>query len=84
MRPEHIMHFSLQLAMQFTELTDTWLNAPQALPEPWGLPLHFWLQDDTSVRTPLKLQEEQSLAQLTQFCRLALGPNPEWLGLLPK
>lgn len=41
MRPKHIMHFSLQLGVQFTELTDTWLNAPQALPELWVSPLYF-------------------------------------------
>lgn len=48
MRPEHIVHFSLQSGMQPTELTDTWLNAHQALPQLW-VPLHSELQGGTSL-----------------------------------
>lgn len=41
MRPEHTMYFSLQLDMQFTQLTDTRLNASQTSPELWVSPYIF-------------------------------------------
>lgn len=62
------MHLSLQLGMQFTELTDTWLNAPQALPELWASPLNFCFKWHISVRTALKSQEEQSLTRSLTNC----------------